>query len=98
MNAALVTVGLLLPSAPATAVQAPHNQIVNTVPSTQTPEIRDGRVLTIVKIGTKVIVGGDFTQVANRNGGTSYTRNNIFAFDATTGNVDTAFAPTSTAS
>ncbi|MDQ3465836.1 MAG: hypothetical protein M3500_14350, partial [Actinomycetota bacterium] len=64
------------------------------MPSVQTPEIRNGRVLTMVKIGTKVIVGGSFSQVANRNGGTAYARNNIFAFDATTGFVDTTFAPT----
>ncbi|MGI8693513.1 MAG: PKD domain-containing protein, partial [Geodermatophilaceae bacterium] len=91
--AGLLLIGLL-PTTPAAAVQSAHNQVVNAVPSTLTPDIRDGRVLTIVKVGNKVIVGGTFTQVANRNGGTAYTRNNIFAFDATTGNVDTAFAPT----
>lgn len=91
---ALVVVSLALPSTPAAAVQSQHSQVVNTVPATQTPNIRDGRVFAIAKVGNKVIVGGTFTQVANRNGGTTYTRNNIFAFDATTGNVDTAFAPT----
>jgi len=91
---ALASIGFVLPTLPAAAVQAPHSQVVSSVPSVQTPEIRDGRVLTMVKIGTKVIVGGTFTQVSNRNGGTTYARSNIFAFDATTGNVDTAFAPT----
>ncbi|MBA3252359.1 MAG: hypothetical protein H0T66_19125 [Geodermatophilaceae bacterium] len=86
-------IGLAQPAGPAAAVQAPHNAVVNDVPSTSTPNIRDGRVLAIAKIGNKVIVGGTFTQVANRNGGATYTRNNIFAFDASTGNVDTAFAP-----
>lgn len=88
-----VGIGLAQPAGPAAAVQAPHNAVVSAVPSISTPDIRDGRVLAIAKIGNKVIVGGTFTQVANRNGGATYTRNNIFAFDASTGNVDTAFAP-----
>ncbi|MGI8532179.1 MAG: PKD domain-containing protein [Geodermatophilaceae bacterium] len=88
-----VTSALVLPALPATAVQSPHTLIVNDVPSTQTPEIKDGRVLTIAKVGSKVILGGTFTMVSNRGSGTVLSRANILAFDAVSGAVDTAFAP-----
>lgn len=85
---------LVLPTTPAVAVGPAHSAIVSALPSTATPNIDDGRVLTMVKIGNKIIVGGTFTRVTNRTGGASYNRNAIFSFDATTGLVDPSFAPT----
>ena len=88
-----VTSALVLPALPATAVQSPHTLIVNDASSALTPEIKDGRVLTIAKVGSKVILGGTFTMVSDRGSGTVLSRPNILAFDAVSGAVDTAFAP-----
>lgn len=92
--AATLVSASLLPGVPAAAVGPAHASIVNAAPSTATPNIDNGKVLTMVKVGSKIIVGGTFTSVSNRSGGATYARNAIFAFDATTGQVDTSFAPT----
>ncbi len=65
-------------------------------PSNFTPNVLNGQVNSIWQVGNRVIIGGTFTQVANSdsNGGAIYNRLGIAAFDATTGVVDTAFAPT----
>src|SRR6185437_5335739 len=57
-----------------------------------TPNILDGQVNATVQIGNEIIVGGTFTQVQGR-GGTAVTRNEIMAFDATTGAIESSFAP-----
>lgn len=88
-----VLAAIFLGVGPATAVQPLHDRAVSAVPSTATPNINDGTVYTIVKVGNKVFVGGDFTAVTDRGTGTVHARPNLFAFDATTGLVDTAFAP-----
>jgi PKD repeat protein len=64
-------------------------------PANWTPNVLDGQIDSIWQIGSKVIIGGTFSQIANStsNGGTVYNRSNIAAFDATTGVVDTSFAP-----
>ncbi len=84
---------VLLAVGPATAVQPSHDRTVSAVPSTATPNINDGTVNAIVKVGDKVFVGGTFTAVTDRGTGTVHARPNLFAFDAATGLVDTAFAP-----
>ena len=54
----------------------------------------DGKVAAIVQIGNKIVAGGQFTNVASAAAPTTaIARSNIFAFDATTGAIDTAFAP-----
>jgi hypothetical protein len=77
----------------ASASGTSHSTIPTIVPSTATPQVGDGEVETIVKVGTKIIAGGTFTTVTNRGSSTAITRNYIMAFDAATGVVDTAFAP-----
>jgi hypothetical protein len=67
--------------------------VVSADPVGTTPNVLDGQVNAIVQVGGKMIAGGTFTQV-RRGGGPILTRNNIFAFDPTTGNIDTAFVPT----
>jgi hypothetical protein len=47
----------------------------------------------IVQIGNRVIVGGDFTAVRQTANGADIARSHIFAFNATTGAIDTGFAP-----
>jgi PKD repeat protein len=70
--------------------------IANAVPAKFTPNIVDGAVKSMVQVGSLMVVGGTFTQVtptAGAGAGTTVTRNFLFAFNATTGALDTAFAP-----
>ena len=88
---AVATVVVLI-SASNAAVQ--QSVVTNAVPSTATPNIQDGSPYAITRVGTRMIVGGNFTTVENRGSTTVLSRPNILAFDATTGTVDTAFLPT----
>ena len=64
------------------------------VPSKKTPWVLDGEVAKVVQVGNTMIAGGLFTQVADPMNGTPYARQNLFAFDATTGLVSQTFNPT----
>src|SRR5699024_7177525 len=86
----LVTSGLTLLSTPAQAADtgntAPQTgKIVSDEPGKNAPNILDGTVYSITKVGNTIVVGGQFTQAQNYNTSTTYTRNNVLAFDATTG-------------
>jgi hypothetical protein len=86
---------LLTPAnAASTGKSAPHpGRIVSDDPSGFTPHVMDGQVMTLAQVGNMIIVGGSFTTVRNAGSSTDLTRNNVFAFDATTGQVSTTFAP-----
>ena len=58
-----------------------------------TPAVLDGNTQAVLDLGTKVIVGGRFTQVKRWNQSAVFTRNNIFAYDKATGAIDTTFVP-----
>lgn len=76
------------------AVNADHDgQYVNPAPAADTPRVLDGRVYAITQVGSRMIAGGSFGQVANASGPT-VARTSIFAFDAATGALDTSFVPT----
>jgi len=79
----------------ATEAQAaePIAEIVSDNPANFTPDVANGRVRAIAQVGDRIIIGGNFAGISDANGGTSYTRTNIAAFDATTGAVDPAFNP-----
>src|SRR5437016_265174 len=66
--------------------------VVLTNPVDNTPNVMDGTVYAIAKVGNTIVVGGDFTSVTNASGSTTYARKNIFSYDLTTGAV-TGFAP-----
>jgi hypothetical protein len=71
-----------------------QSTLVNAVPSAATPNVANGIVLTIAQVGTKVIAGGTFTAASAPGKLTpTVTRNNLLAFDSTTGTIDTAFNP-----
>ena len=90
-----IVASVVVAGAPASqAVNFPQTKIVNPNPDNWTPNVLDGQVNAIVQIGTKMYAAGQFTQVQAAGGGTIYARTNIFAFDATTGAIDTTFAPT----
>ena len=82
----------LIPT-PAGAVQTPESVVVNPDPADWTPDILDGQVNAILQMGTKVIVGGTFTQVRRAEHSLISTRNFIFAFDMDTGVIDPNFVP-----
>lgn len=80
--------------AASTGNSAPQSgRVVGTNPDGFTPHVMDGAVLTMTQVGNWIIVGGTFTTVRNANSSTDIARRNVFAFDATTGQVSTTFAP-----
>ncbi|MBI5087696.1 MAG: PKD domain-containing protein [Actinobacteria bacterium] len=73
----------------------PLGQLPTADPANYTPNVNDGEVDSIWQIGSRVVIGGTFTQVSNAtsNGGATYARSRIASFNASTGVIDTAFAP-----
>jgi hypothetical protein len=89
---AAVLVGLM--AQPGAAVNVPQPVVVSSNPADWTPHVLDGKVAAIVQVGNKIVAGGQFTKVASAAAPTTaIARSNIFAFDATTGAIDPAFAP-----
>lgn len=82
------------PAAAAAALPPATDRMPGDVPSKKTPWVLDGEVTKIVQVGNLMIAGGLFTQVSDPMNGTPYTRQNLFAFDATTGLVSQTFNPT----
>lgn len=67
-------------------------RLVVTNPVNFTPNVDDGRVQAIAKVGSTIVLGGTFTSVTK--GTTTFARDGLVAFEAKTGVVSTAFAPT----
>jgi hypothetical protein len=87
-----VLVGLV--AQPGAAVNVPQPAVVSSNPADWSPHVLDGKVVAIVQVGNKIVAGGQFTRVASAAyPATAIPRSHIFAFDATTGAIDTAFAP-----
>src|SRR6476619_3868163 len=88
---ALAMATAMLTSTSATATQqstgGPPGAMVNAVPSTRTPAVNNGDVRAIAKVGSTMVIGGNFTQV---NG---LTRNHVAAFNQATGALSTTFNP-----
>ena len=82
-------------SKPGAAVNVPQAVVVSGNPADWTPHVvLDGKVAAVVQVGNKLVAGGQFTKVASAAAPTTaIARSNIFAFDATTGAIDNAFAP-----
>src|SRR5581483_6591668 len=81
---------------PAAAFDVTHTRIVSATPAPWTPDVLDepGAVHSLAEVGTRIVAGGEFSQVENHGSTTVLTRHNIFAFDKTTGAVDATFVPT----
>ncbi len=84
----------LMAATSATAVNTPHDRVVNPAPAASTPWANDGRVFAIVQVGNTVIAGGSFTSVSGPGGSPTLSRNRIMAFNATTGAILSTFNPT----
>lgn len=81
-------------ASPAQAVMAAQSTVPNVVPATNTPDVKNGEVDAIARVGTTTVLGGTFTSVAP-HGGTAVARSKIVAFNASTGAL-TSFNPTLT--
>ena len=88
-----VVAGLLAPTTSALAQSVAQNGIVSENPAGFTPNVLDGKVEAIAQIGSTVYLGGSFTQVQDAAGDPAVSRSNVVAFDATTGEISTTFAP-----
>jgi PKD repeat protein len=78
----------------AQVITDPAKRMPSEVPSKKTPWILDGEATKIVQVGDTMIVGGLFTTVADPMNGPQYARQNLFAFDKTTGLVSQTCNPT----
>jgi len=82
---------------PAGATQPAQTSIVSADPADYTPNIADPEhthysVQAIAKVGSDIVVGGEFSHVQNHNDTTTtYDVTNLFAFDASTGLIDQNF-------
>jgi PKD repeat protein len=92
LTAVLVgTTGVL--ATPATAAPA-DEMLASANPENNTPRVLDGKVAAIVRSGNTMIVGGSFTQVREADAAAPVlARSGIFAFNITTGAIDTDFNP-----
>ncbi|MEU7825339.1 hypothetical protein [Catellatospora sp. NPDC049133] len=78
---------------PVSAVSVQHAALVGQDPVNWTPHALDGTAFKILAIGGRVYVGGSFTQIRPSNSATVTTQRRLFAFNATTGAIDTTFKP-----
>ncbi len=91
--AVLVSVLVVVPLASADATDAPQSVVVSDNPAGFTPNVLDGQINALLPVGNRIVAAGLFTQVQAAGGGPILTRNNIFAFDAGSGTIDTSFVP-----
>jgi PKD repeat protein len=78
---------------PPAQADTPQTGIVSADPVGFTPNLLDGDVRSIVQIGDRVFISGNFTQVTEAGSSTVITRNRVLAFNATTGKIDDNFKP-----
>ena len=98
---ALLPVGLVLGGTvaltpallPGTAVGASADTIVEEAPATGTPHVLDGSVRVVLRVGDRIVVGGEFTEVREFGRSLVLKRKNLFAFDPATGEIDESFVP-----
>src|SRR4051812_17402298 len=93
MLATLISIAVFATPVPSMASDTPQSSVVSEDPADWTPNILDGQVNAIVQMGTKVVVGGTFTQVRRAGTSVTLTRNYLFAFDMETGVIDPNFVP-----
>lgn len=80
-------------TAPVAVAGTVQSVVVDAVPSTKTPDVNDGTVYALAKVGDIIVAGGTFTSVTGP-GGAAVARTNLFAFDGRTGAIVPSFAPT----
>ena len=80
----------LVPGAPASAAVA-QATVVSAAPASGTPQVADGRVQEIVRIGGRVVLGGTFTSATGPGQSTAQRRERVLAFSASSGALDDGF-------
>ena len=88
--AAVLLAGLVVQ--PASGIT--YDSVVSDNPSNNTPNVNQGAVTSIAKVGNTMVAVGKFSTVTAPNGGATVNRTNIFAFNADTGAISGAFVPT----
>jgi Malectin domain len=80
---------------PTAGAEPTFDHIVSAAPAGFTPNVNEGRVEAMAQVGKRIIAVGNFATVtaAASAGGETYDRRGIFAFNAKTGVIDTAFTP-----
>jgi hypothetical protein len=68
------------------------DSFVSDNPANYTPNVNQGAVTSLAKVGNTMVAVGKFTTVTDFHG-TTFNRTNIFAFDANTGEISTSFVP-----
>jgi len=76
-----------------TTVPSPAHAVVPSAVPGKTPAIIDGEVYALAKVGTTMVVGGNFTQARSWGSATVQARAGILAFDTATGQLVSGFAP-----
>ncbi len=92
--AGLILVFVLTTVAVAGAQPVSQPRIVSDDPSNFTPDVLDGRILSLAIVGNMIVAGGHFSQVRAASGGPILTRNNLFAFNVGSGAISSSFTPT----
>ncbi len=85
---------LVAAAVPASAVGVSQPTLVSAVPSSFTPNVNDGIVYSIAKVGNWIVLGGSFTTVTAHGATTAVARTDVLAYNSTTGALNTGFAPT----
>ena len=70
-----------------------QSQVVSAVPASYTPNINDGQTNAINQVGSRIVVGGTFTNESNHGSSAAVAQSYVFAFNATTGVLDPGFRP-----
>lgn len=96
LTAALAASGAAVAqSAHAVGSGTEQSTVVSTRPSSATPNVTNGTVYAITKVGNQVVLGGSFTSAVDQGANnTAVTRTDVLAFDSATGKLSTTFAPT----
>ena len=75
-------------TSPAGASPVVQTRVVSEDPAAYTPRVTTGvAVYKLLQMGPTMFAGGDFTQIKNSSRTSTYDRNNLFSFNATTGAV-----------
>jgi hypothetical protein len=94
---AAIGLGLVVAAAPTVAGAAPAlGVVVSANPANFTPNVASGAVHKFVQVGATMYAGGSFGSVSAAPGvspGGTFTRNNIVAFNPTSGVISQSFAP-----
>lgn len=90
----VVAVGVVGVVGTAHAAPQEHTTLVSPNPRNWTPDVLDGRILSLVEVGDRIVAAGTFSQVREKGDGKpTLSRTNVFSFDPTDGTVDPGFAP-----